>query len=43
MVERLLEASAAVDAKDMDHGRGLGRGFGGKPPEACFFCEEVSG
>ena len=33
-VERLLEAKAAVAAKDERHGRGLGRGFGGKPLDA---------
>ena len=40
VVQRLLEAKAAVDARGED-GRGLGRGFGGKPPETWDFCEEV--
>ena len=33
VVQRLLEAKAAVDTKD-NEGRGLGRGFGGKPLES---------
>ena len=31
VVQGLLEAKAAVDVKDNDYGRSLGRGFGGKP------------
>ena len=43
VVERLLEAKAAVDAKDV-FGRGLRGGYwGGKPHEALGFrCEEVN-
>ena len=41
MVKRLLEAKAAVDAKDLDS-RGLGGGFGGKSHEAWNCCEEVN-
>ena len=41
MVERLLEAKAAVDAKDVNS-RGLGGGYrGGKPHEALGFRCEV--
>ena len=41
VVERLLEAKAAVDQKD-NEGRGLGQGLGGKFCEACHRCGEVN-
>ena len=41
VVKRLLEAKAAVDAKDLDS-HGPGGGFGGKPHEAWDRCEEVN-
>ena len=39
VVQRLLEAKAAVDAKDNHYGRSLGRGFGGT--SWGDFCEEA--
>ena len=40
VVERLLEAKAAVDEKD-NEGRGLGQGLGGKFCEAWDRCDKV--
>ena len=44
VLERLIEAKAAVDVKEKKYGRGLGRGFGGNPLEAMGFLRaEVDG